>query len=433
MRRSLLASVLLVVSVVPASAVDVPLAGDRARLSDLRAQRRAQVISYSSAIDVSTLDPTVSGATLDLYSVTTGEQLTLSLPANVWEGPLPGRRFRFTGTGDPKMKILLVNGRLVRITLKGPGGFALGGQPQVELTARLTVGDTRFCMSFGGVIAKDDGQRFVARLAPPPTPCPAAPNDAPPPFCVGKPDGTACDDGKACTASSRCVAGVCASESPTCTGRLYDQNFCNLATGACETIITNTCATHPPDDLCRTLDTDINAATGSCFYPPPALCHSFGCNPSVCNPETGGCEEMSSSQCDAPCSEPAFPDEPCFAGTCTEERCVPNSDDIPNCNAESILSCHANSNHCFVPIPDDNANQVFLGCREGVGCVYTAIDCTVSQPFGPPDPCTEYYNDPGLAGCCSIRSTDCAGKFGNAPGYTYSCDLATDTCRATPE
>ena len=431
MRHSLLASVLLVVSIVPASAVDVPLAGDRARLSDLRAQRRAQVISYSSAIDVSTLDPTVSGATLDLYSVTTGEQLTLSLPASVWEGPLPGRRFRFTGPGDPKMKILLVNGRLVRITLKGPGGFPLGGVPQGSVTARLTVGGTRFCMVFGGAIAKDDGKRFVARSAPPPLTCPAAPDDAPPPFCVGKPDGTACDDGKACTASSRCVAGVCASESPTCTGRLYDQNFCNLATGACETSSPN-CPTHPAGDLCRPLDTDINAATGSCFYQAPPLCDSVGCNPSICNPASGNCEEVSSPQCDAPCFEPQFPDEPCLHGTCSDERCIPNPDDIPNCNAESILDCFAtNSNHCFVPIPNDA--QVFQGCREGVGCVFTAIDCTVSQPSGPPAPCMEYYNDPALAGCCATRPTDCAGKFGNAPGYTYSCDLATNTCRATPE
>ncbi len=434
MSRLPLITVLLAASVVRSLAADVPLAGDRARLSDLRAQRRAQVISYSSAIDVSTLDPTVSGATLDLYSVTTGEQVTVALPASTWQGPLPGRRFRYTQNGNPKIKVLLVNGRLLRVNLTGTAALPLGGDPQGSVAARLTIGGTRFCLSFGGTIAKDDGKRFVARKAPAPPTCPVAPNDAQA-FCVGKPDGTACDDGKACSGASACIGGVCASEAPTCTGRLYDKNFCNLATGACETIAP-ICAPNAPNDLCRSLDgAGINFDTGACFYSPPPLCNPSGCNPEQCDPATGLCVEVADPQCDAPCFTPQPPDAPCFQGTCRTEHCLPNLADAPNCNAQEFVNCaQYNTNTCFVPIPDDpGPPEVFQGCQEGVGCIFTAIDCAASQPFGPLPPCFEYYNDGTLPGCCNVRPTDCAAKFGNAPGYAYSCDVTTGACRATPQ
>lgn len=34
--------------------------------------------------------------------------------------------------------------------------------------------------------------------------------------CAGQPEGSSCDDGVACTASSTCQAGACVSESPNC-------------------------------------------------------------------------------------------------------------------------------------------------------------------------------------------------------------------------
>lgn len=431
MTRLVFAVVVLATSVTSSLAADVPLAGNGARLSDLKAQRKAQVVSHSPAIDLMSADPTVSGATLDLYSVTTGQQVTFSLSAGSWQKRLPEHRFQYTATGDPRIKILLVNGRLLHIKLRGAGGLPLG-QPQGSVAARLTIGGTRFCLSFGGTITRDDGKRFVARSAPPPAACPAAPSDAP--FCAGKADGTACDDHIACTGSSQCVGGVCVSESPTCTGRLYDDPYCDMATGECKTAGPN-CTPNKPNDLCRPLDAAINTATGACFYKAPALCPSTGCNPYQCNPATGQCEEVPDDQCDAPCFTPQPPDAPCFQGTCRTEHCLPNLNDVPNCNAQEFVNCSAyNTNNCFVPVPDDpGPPEQFQGCREGTGCVFTPIDCTASQPFGPLDPCVDYYEDPTLQGCCGVRDRDCAGLFGNAPGFTYSCDPVRDVCVATPE
>jgi hypothetical protein len=149
---------------------DIPIAGNRARFGDLPRKRQSLVISYDQAIDVMALDPTASGATLEITSSATGETFVLELPASGWKGPLPGRRFRYSAADGTRVKVLLVNGRMLRIDLRGTGAFALG-EPQGQLSVLLTVGDTRFCTIFGGTVTKDDGRRFISRKAPPPATC----------------------------------------------------------------------------------------------------------------------------------------------------------------------------------------------------------------------------------------------------------------------
>jgi hypothetical protein len=53
--------------------------------------------------------------------------------------------------------------------------------------------------------------------------------------------------------------------------------------------------------------------------------------------------------------------------------------------------------------------------------------------FTPQSP--EYRGDPTVEGCCYGAPKDCAGRFGNAPGYTDTCENVTGVgvCRATPE
>ncbi len=158
-----------------AATTDIPIAGNRARLSDLPKKRQTQISSYDKEIDLMNVDPTVTGATLSLFSATATESFKLELPVSGWRGPLPGRRFRYSAPGDPKVKIVLVNARLLRITLRGPGAYPLG-VAQGTVAASLTIGTTRFCTLFGGTISKDDGVRFVARKALRPDRCPVDPS-----------------------------------------------------------------------------------------------------------------------------------------------------------------------------------------------------------------------------------------------------------------
>lgn len=151
---------------------DIEIAGDRARFGDLPRRRQALVISYDSAIDLTAVDPTTSGAVFEIGSSATGETFVLELPASGWKGQ-PGRRFRYNAGGDPRVKVLLVNGRMLRIDLRGTGAYALG-EPQGRLSVELTVGDTRFCTAFGGTVTTDDGTRFIARKAPRPATCASA-------------------------------------------------------------------------------------------------------------------------------------------------------------------------------------------------------------------------------------------------------------------
>jgi hypothetical protein len=162
---------------------DVRIAGNRARFSDLRSKISNLVISYDRDIDLMNLDPTVSGATLDIAGSAPGSSFSLEIPAADWKGPLPGRRFRVTKAGNPKIKIVMVSGRLLRISLQGSDAYPLGA-PQGDVSVTLTIGTTRFCAKFGGTISKDDGTRFVARRAGKPDACPAVaptptPNQAP--------------------------------------------------------------------------------------------------------------------------------------------------------------------------------------------------------------------------------------------------------------
>lgn len=155
------------------STIDVPIAGNRVRISDLPNKREAKIASYDTAIEGSTVDPTVSGATLRIFSATANSAYELALPAAQWRSAGEGR-FRFRSSGNPRVAVSLVGGRLLRVMLRGTGAYPLGTS-QVEVGVSLTIGTTRFCTKFGGTIATDDGTRFIARRAGRPTPCPADP------------------------------------------------------------------------------------------------------------------------------------------------------------------------------------------------------------------------------------------------------------------
>ncbi|MFN7135048.1 MAG: MYXO-CTERM sorting domain-containing protein, partial [Myxococcales bacterium] len=130
---------------------------------------------------------------------------------------------------------------------------------------------------------------------------------------VPKPNGSACDDGNACTRSDSCVDGACVGSSPVSCPSANDCNeagTCDPATGRC------TQARRPDGTPCD----DGNGCTrsdscrgGVCEGGAPVSCPDPGAceEQAVCAPATGGCA-----------ARPRADGTPCSNGACQGGRCV---------------------------------------------------------------------------------------------------------------
>jgi hypothetical protein len=105
-----------------------------------------------------------------------------------------------------------------------------------------------------------------------------------------KANGTACNDGNACTQTDTCESGACVGGNPVICMALdqcHEIGVCNTGTGVC----TN------PDKANGTACNDGNACTqtdtcqaGACVGGNPVVCNDNNpCTDEVCNPATGGC------------------------------------------------------------------------------------------------------------------------------------------------
>jgi hypothetical protein len=130
-------------------------------------------------------DPTLGGASLELFNPGTGESDTFSLPADHWKalGTPPGSRgYRYRDRGGTCPYARLRAGRLLKAVCKGSGiRFSLDEPFQGSLGVTLALGatgDSRYCILFGGTVHRDvqtaDGTTgwFRARKAAPPAACP---------------------------------------------------------------------------------------------------------------------------------------------------------------------------------------------------------------------------------------------------------------------
>lgn len=137
-----------------------------------------------------------------------------------------------------------------------------------------------------------------------------------------KPDGTACDDGSACTRRDTCRAGACAGADPVvCTARsqCHQAGTCDPASGRCSDPER---PTGTPCDDGNPCTLDDACAAGACRpgspKPCPALdqCHADG----RCDPATGLCTTPRRPD-GTPCndSDLCTVDDRCRAGLCTGE------------------------------------------------------------------------------------------------------------------
>jgi hypothetical protein len=121
--------------------------------------------------------PTLVGATLEVLNPTTGETTTLSMPASGWSERGDGS-FRYVDpslANGPVHRAQIKGGKYAKLTAKGDGiAFTLNEPAQGSLAAVLTVGGTRYCTLFGGIVKADAPGKFVAVQAAAPGACPAA-------------------------------------------------------------------------------------------------------------------------------------------------------------------------------------------------------------------------------------------------------------------
>jgi hypothetical protein len=175
-----LGPLLLILGVTSASAADVPLAGGRIKLVDAAdpSERRNLVGFVDSAVDLTAVDPTVTGATAFIGRPGVGAVTELALPASGWKatGKAPRIDFKFKSRTGTVRSARLVDGRSLRLTARGAGAYPLGGAQQGEVGVIIAFGDLTFCGLFGGRIVRDDGSRFKARRADAPPACPVLGN-----------------------------------------------------------------------------------------------------------------------------------------------------------------------------------------------------------------------------------------------------------------
>ncbi len=126
-------------------------------------------------------------------------------------------------------------------------------------------------------------------------------------------DGTACDDGNACTQTDICLAGQCTGSDPRTCGNsavCVGDAVCDPATGLCTGEMTPNGTTCDDDNACTSGDActeGVCQGTATFECPAPKECHAEG----LCNPATGTCDQ------------PALPDGSiCPTGVCRSGECV---------------------------------------------------------------------------------------------------------------
>ncbi|HEV7735029.1 MAG TPA: hypothetical protein VGR62_22860 [Candidatus Binatia bacterium] len=157
-------------------ATDIPLDGGSMRLTDAAgAAGRRNVVGFQDAdVTLTTVDPTVTGATASIGRIGVGPVTVLELPASGWvaTGNPPRIDFKYKSRTGAVRAARLVDGRSLRLSARGASAYPLGDTPQGEVGVIVEVGEVRFCGSFGGQVTRDDGTRFRAKRATAPPACP---------------------------------------------------------------------------------------------------------------------------------------------------------------------------------------------------------------------------------------------------------------------
>jgi hypothetical protein len=230
--------------------------------------------------------------------------------------------------------------------------------------------------------------------------------------CVGKPDGTACNDGNACTQTDFCQGGVCVGTNPVvcvASDQCHGPGVCNPATGVCSNPPRPNGSACNDGNACTRADTCQN---GVCVGGDPLVCapvdqcHGAG----TCDPGSGTCT-----------NPPLADGTPCSAGTCQGGIC--------SCRP---ATCSDHPGQCGV-FADGCGGQISCGCPTGQTCVNGVCQSTGNPCAGRPDgtPCDDgdacTQNDVCQAGVCVGGNPIVCAPLDQSHG-TGTCNPATGVC-----
>jgi cysteine-rich repeat protein len=242
-----------------------------------------------------------------------------------------------------------------------------------------------------------------------------------------KADGTACDDGNACTRTDACIAGRCAGTAAIVCAAPDQCNdgACDPATGACAASPKPDGATCDDGNPCTRSDTcraGICTAGAPVVCGPADQCHQAG----VCDPATGRCNPAKPDA--TPCDDgnACTAGDACVAGVC---RGIPASDS----DGDGICDLRDVCPHVFDPAQEDSDHD---GVGDACECSAPApgrclpgggprrTDCLVE--FNPAGPVTLNRSGTMVAGV--LRCTDGDPRCDRDRHADHQCTFALSVC-----
>ncbi len=241
-----------------------------------------------------------------------------------------------------------------------------------------------------------------------------------------QPNGTSCTTGGLCVTGQSCQAGACLGGTPVvCTAldQCHTAGTCNPASGVCSNPTKADGVACSDGNACTQTD---SCQTGTCIGANPTICTAIDqCHdPGTCAPATGLCSNPTKAN-GAACNDgnACTQSDTCQAGTCTSGTAVVCSA-LDQCHDPG--TCNVATGTCSNP---NKANG--SACSDGNACTQTdscqAGSCSGANPVTCPAP-DQCHN----AGTCNTTTGACSNPAkvdGTACNDTNAC-TQTDTCQA---
>jgi YD repeat-containing protein len=241
-----------------------------------------------------------------------------------------------------------------------------------------------------------------------------------------KANGTACNDGNACTQTDSCEAGVCVGANPvacTASDQCHDMGACDQATGVCSNPAKADGTNCSDGNACTQAD---RCQSGVCVGTNPVVCmasnqcHDAG----TCDPSSGVCSNPNKAN-GTSCNDgnACTQTDSCEAGVCVGANPVACA---ASDQCHDVGACDQATGVCSNPAKADGTN-----CSDGNACTQ-ADSCQAGTCLGTnPVVCTA-SNQCHDAGTCDPSSGVCSNpsKPDDSPCNDGNACTQTDSCQA---